>query len=38
LDLGQSRDPTAVAVVRRVDHPSAAEVRDPEFLPDAAPS
>jgi hypothetical protein len=38
LDLGQSRDPTAVAVVRRVDHPNAAEVRDPEFLPNAAPS
>jgi hypothetical protein len=38
LDLGQSRDPTAVAVVRRVDHPSAAEVRDPEFPPDAPPS
>jgi hypothetical protein len=33
LDLGQSRDPTAVAVVRRVDHPSTAEVRDPEFPP-----
>jgi hypothetical protein len=38
LDLGQSRDPTAVAVVRRVEDPSAAEVYDPEFLRDASPS
>jgi hypothetical protein len=36
LDLGAARDPTAVAVVRRVDYPSPAEVRDPEFLPNAA--
>ena len=36
VDLGQSRDPSAVAVVRRVDYPSPAGVRDPEFLPNAA--
>ena len=36
VDLGQARDPTAIAVVRRVDGPSPAEVRDPEFLPNAA--
>jgi hypothetical protein len=35
VDLGQSRDPTAVAVVRRVDHPAPAEVRDSAFLPNA---
>ena len=35
VDLGQSRDPSAVAVVRRVDFPSPAEVRDPAFLPNA---
>jgi hypothetical protein len=32
VDLGQSRDPSAVAVVRRVDCPSPAEMGDPEFL------
>ena len=36
VDLGQSRDPSAVAVVRRVDYPSPAAVRDPEFLLNAA--
>jgi hypothetical protein len=36
VDLGQSRDPTAVAVVRRVDYPSLGEVLDPGFLPNAA--
>jgi hypothetical protein len=36
LDVGQARDPTAVAVVRRVDYPSLSEVCDPEFLPNAA--
>jgi len=35
VDLGQSRDPTAIAVVRRVDYPSSGEVRDPGFLPNA---
>ena len=35
VDLGQSKDPSAVAVVRRVDCPSPAEARDPEFLPGA---
>jgi hypothetical protein len=34
VDLGQARDPTAIAVVRRVDDPSADEVRDPGFLPE----
>jgi len=40
VDLGQARDPTAIAVVRRVEYPTPAEVRDPEFLPNApaAPS
>jgi hypothetical protein len=33
VDLGQSRDPSAVAVVRRIDCPSPAEVRDPEIAP-----
>jgi hypothetical protein len=36
VDLGQARDPTAIAVVRRVDYPSPAEVRDPQFVPDPA--
>jgi hypothetical protein len=36
VDLGQMRDPSAVAVVRRVDYPTRAEARDPEFLPNAA--
>jgi hypothetical protein len=36
VDLGQARDPTAIAVVRRVEYPTPAEVRDPEFLPNAA--
>jgi len=34
VDLGQSRDPTAVAVVRRVARPSTAEVRAPGFVPE----
>jgi hypothetical protein len=33
VDLGQARDPTAIAVVRRVDYPSPAEVSDPQFVP-----
>jgi hypothetical protein len=36
VDLGQARDPTAVAIVRRVEFPTPAEVRDPEFLPNAS--
>ena len=36
VDLGQARDPTAIAVVRRVEYPTPAEVRDPEFLPNAS--
>jgi hypothetical protein len=36
VDLGQMRDPSAIAVVRRVDYPTRAEARDPEFLPNAA--
>jgi hypothetical protein len=36
VDLGQARDPTAIAVVRRVEFPTRAEVRDPEFLPNAS--
>jgi hypothetical protein len=36
VDLGQARDPTAIAVVRRVEYPTPAEVRDPKFLPNAA--
>lgn len=36
VDLGQSRDPTAIAVVRRVDYPSLAEVLDPAFEPNAS--
>jgi hypothetical protein len=35
LDIGQARDPTAVAIVRRVDYPTGAEIRDPDFLPNA---
>src|SRR5215472_16910463 len=39
VDLGQARDPTAIAVVRRVERPTPQEVRDPDFLPNAsAPS
>jgi hypothetical protein len=36
VDLGQARDPTAIAVVRRVEYPTPEEVRDPEFLPNAS--
>ena len=36
VDLGQARDPTAIAVVRRVEYPPPEEVRDPEFLPNAS--
>ena len=36
VDLGQARDPTAIAVVRRVEYPSPEEVRDPESLLNAA--
>src|SRR5215813_6558680 len=36
VDLGQARDPTAIAVVRRVECPTPEEARDPEFLPYAS--
>ena len=36
VDLGQARDPTAIAVVRRVEYPTPQEARDPEFLPNAS--
>ena len=36
VDLGQARDPTAIAVVRRVEYPSPKQVREPEFLLNAA--
>jgi hypothetical protein len=36
VDLGQARDPTAIAVVRRVEFPTPEEVRDPGFLPNAS--
>ena len=36
VDLGQARDPTAVAVVRRIDYPNPEEVLDRGYLPNAA--
>jgi hypothetical protein len=36
VDLGQSQDPTAIAVMSRVNWPSDADVNMPEFVPAAA--
>jgi hypothetical protein len=36
VDLGQSRDPTAIAIVKRIDGPSRADLHDPAFVRETA--